>query len=378
MDYSKIKPWNSSEFPVKVNNIRFNQDYSLLTLATSRGYKIFSSKTLKKVHEETELVRDFGDLKIVMTYYSSSIVFFTAKKNNQKISKKQLIIFDDYAQKIISKFVSKEENIINCYVSKNAIFIALQNNLAILELLSMKVINIIEKVEINNKLVSFNINNYIAYLIQSQTKNIYINKYEFKSNIISNIEKKCMNSSFEWVQSIKLSQSGKFLSIISILGNKIHIYQTSDSSLIKCIFIGNKVYNIEKMSFIYNRRKEKYIMINLNNKQIIIYRINYDNIDEQNCICAHYSDDDILTGKIKNEKNNSNNLLNYFWSNKNNDITQSYLSITFNNNIIFSEFFFNLFQKSFVIIDEKGYYYIYFFHKNKNMNPLTYDSCKWI
>ena len=77
MDYSKITPWNTGNFPVKVNNIRFNQDNSLMTLATSRGYKIFSSKTLRKVQEESELVRDLGDLNIVMTYYESSIVFFT-------------------------------------------------------------------------------------------------------------------------------------------------------------------------------------------------------------------------------------------------------------------------------------------------------------
>ena len=140
MDYTKITPWNSSEFPVKVNNIRFNQDNTLFTLATSRGYKIFSTKTLRKVQEETDLVRDFGDLKIVMVYYGTSIVFFTGKKNNKNITQKQLIIFDDFSQKIIGKFESKKENIINFYVSKNAIFIALENNLVILELISMKII----------------------------------------------------------------------------------------------------------------------------------------------------------------------------------------------------------------------------------------------
>jgi hypothetical protein len=377
MDFSKIKPWNSSEFPVKVNNIRFNQDHTLLTLATSKGYKIFSAKTLRQVQEETELVRDFGDLKIVMTYYSTSIVFFIAKKNNSKISQKQLIIFDDYSQKIIGKFESKGENIINFYVSKDAIFIALQNNLVILELLSMKVINIIEKVEINNKLVSFNINNCIAYLLQNQTKNIYINKYKFNSNKIQNIEKKCINSPFEWVQSIEISQSGKFIGLISVLGNKIHIYQISDCCLIKCIFMGNKVYNIEKISFIYNKTKENYLMINLNNDQIMIYRINYDNIYELNCLCHFYSDDDILAGKIKGD-NNNNNLLNYFWNNNNDDITLSHLTLNIKNKIIFSQFFLNLFQKSFVVIDEKGYFYMYFFDKNKNMNPLFFDSCKWI
>ena len=127
-----------------INNIRFNQDYTLLTFATSRGYKIFSSKSLIQVHEETELVRDFGNLNIVMTYYSSNIVIFTAKKNNPNISPKQLIIFDDFTQNNLSHFTSKEENIIDFYVSKNAIFIGLQNKVVILEFLSMKIIKIIK------------------------------------------------------------------------------------------------------------------------------------------------------------------------------------------------------------------------------------------
>ena len=375
MDYSKISPWNTGEFPVKVNNIRFNQDNTLLTLATSRGYKIFSAKTLRKVQEETELVRDLGDLKIVMTYYETSIVFFTGKKNNKKITQKELIIFNDFTQKQIGKFESKEENIINFYVSKNAIFIALENNLVILELISLKIINIIENVEINNKLVSFNINNNIAYILQNHPKKIYINKYSFKNNILSGIEKKNINCSFDWVQFIKLSQSGNFISIVSILGNKIHIYKTSNCSLIKCILIGLRIYNIENMSFISNKQKENYFFVNLNNNTIKIYRLK--NIEKNYCVCDKYLDDDILTNKIKDD--NSNNFFsNYIFPIKNTDIAESHLNINSNNNIIFSEFFVNLFIKSLVIIDNKGFYYIYFFDKEKTSTPIYYAECKWI
>ena len=375
MDYSKITPWNIGEYPVKVNNIRFNQDNTLLTLATSRGYKIFSSKTLRKVQEETELVRELGDLKNVMTYYGTSIVFFTGKKNNTKITQKELIIFDDFTQKQIGKFESKKENIINFYVSKNAIFIALENNLVILELISLKIINIIENVEINNKLVSFNINNNIAYILQNQPKKIFINKYSFKNNILSGIEKKNINCSFDWVQFIKLSQSGNFISIVSILGNKIHIYKTSNCSLIKCILIGLRIYNIENMSFISNKQKENYFFVNLNNNTIKIYRLK--NIEKNYCVCDKYLDDDILTNKIKDD--NSNNFFsNYLFPIKNTDIAESHLNINSNNNIIFSEFFVNLFIKSFVIIDNKGFYYIYFFDKEKTSTPIYYAECKWI
>ena len=375
MDYSKITPWNIGDFPVKVNNIRFNQNNTLFTLATSRGYKIFSAKTLRKVQEESELVRDLGDLKIVMTYYESSIVFFTGKKNNKKITQKELIIFDDYAQKQIGKFESKTENIINFYVSKNCIFIALENNLVIIELISMKIINKIENVEINNKLVSFNNNNYLAYILQNQPKKIYINNYSFENNFLSGINKRYIECSFEWVQNIKLSQSGNYIAMVSILGNKIHIYKTSNCSLIKCILIGIRIYNIENISFIYNKQKENYFSVVLGDNSIIIYRLNYNNndINKSFCVCDYYLDDDILNGKIKKD----NNFLDYLFSAKNEDITEYHLKIYSRNNIIFSEFFFNL-LKSFVVIDNKGFYYIYYFDKEKTKAPISYGECKWI
>ena len=196
MDYSKITPWNTGNFPVKVNNIRFNQDNSLMTLATSRGYKIFSSKTLRKVQEESELVRDLGDLNIVMTYYESSIVFFTGRKNNKNITQKELIIFDDLGQKQIGKFESKKENIINFYVSKNAIFIALENNLVILELFSLRVINVIENVEINNKLLSFNNFDNIAYTLQEIKNKVFIEFYYFEYHIRNKVKKKIIITIF--------------------------------------------------------------------------------------------------------------------------------------------------------------------------------------
>ena len=129
INLDKIVPWNSQEFPVKINNIRYNQDNSLFSLATSRGYKIFSTKNLMKVHEETETVRELGDLNIVMTYYSSSLVFFTPTENNENFSTKELILFDDFGQNKMSSFKSKKEKISNFFVAKSAIFIKFRNRI---------------------------------------------------------------------------------------------------------------------------------------------------------------------------------------------------------------------------------------------------------
>ena len=371
MDFSKLKPWNSQEFPVKVNNIRFNQDYTLLTLATSRGYKIFSSETLRQVQEETELVRSFGNLNVVMTYFSSNIVYFTSKKNNPEITTKELVIFDDFSQKKISQFYSKEENIIDFYVSKNALFIALQNNLIVLEILSMKIINIIENIEVNNKLISYNNFDNISYIHQKTEKKVFIEFYYFKKHKIDRINKKCINISFDMVQLIKISPSGNFIAVVSLIGSKIHIYNNADSKLMECLLIGTKVYSIDKLSFL--NRKENYILVNINNKKISIYKINKDILKQVKCICNKYTDDDIINGRIKL----NNSFFDYFWENKNKYIKESHLTIDIPNLIIFSEFFFNL-KKCFIIIDNKGYYYMYFFIKEETSTLLPYRFLKWI
>ena len=95
---SKIKPWNSEEFPVRVNSIRYNQDYTLLTLGTSKGYKIFLLETLKTCQDETDVVKNLGDINIAMAYYKSSLVFFLPTKDNKNFSDKEVIVFDNFYQ----------------------------------------------------------------------------------------------------------------------------------------------------------------------------------------------------------------------------------------------------------------------------------------
>ena len=177
------------------------------------------------------------------------------------------------------------------------------------------------------------------------------------------------------MQNINLSQSGNFIAIVSILGNKIHIYETANCSLMKCVLIGNKIFNIEKISFIYNKTKENYFSVNINNKSIKIYKIDYEEKGKNICICDKYLDDDVLNGKTKT--NDNYYFFNYFMPKKNDDIAEYHLNINSNNNIIFSDFFIFSEQKSFVFIDEKGFYYIYFFDKEKTKINDLYASCKW-
>ena len=163
IDLNNIIPWNSKEFPVKINSIKYNQDNTLFVLATSRGYKIFSTKNMKQVHEETEKVRDLGDLELALTYYSSSLVFFIPSKYNNNFSEKELILFDDFRQKIIFKFKSKKEDITSFYIGKYAICLVLETQIIIIELLTLKIKYIISNIFCDEKLCSFNAYGFIAF-----------------------------------------------------------------------------------------------------------------------------------------------------------------------------------------------------------------------
>ncbi len=392
IDLNNIVPWNSKEFPVKINNIRYNQDNSLFTLATSRGYKIFSTKNLRQVHEETEKVRELGDLNLVMTYYSSSLVFFTFTENNENYTTKELIIFDDFYQKQISSFKSKNEKISNFYVAKSVIFITLETELLIIELLSFKIVNIIKNIYTEQKLCSFNIYGFIAFTKKNEKNKAYIKVLNMENNKIVSIRNRCITSNFEYIQSLQLSPSGQFIALSSIFGNKIHIYYVENLILKECIYLGKEIHDIVKMSF--PAIGEEFLIIQINNKHFKIFR--FSNIIERqyNCKCYNYKNEEILKEVIRKKINEKRwiNYFNYFLSRSQDvNINNSIIAFEVSQRILFVDFVENDFYdknnisttKDFIIIDGKGHYYKYSFNNNENIinnniNLNLKESVQWI
>ena len=135
---SKLEPWNSKESPVEINSIRYNQDYTILTLGTSKGYKIFLTEDMKVCQEETDVVKNLGDISIAMNYFKSSLVFFLPSKENKNFTNKEIIVFDDFYQTQIASFTEKNESILNFFLSKNVLYVVTLKNIAIVELLHSK------------------------------------------------------------------------------------------------------------------------------------------------------------------------------------------------------------------------------------------------
>ena len=393
-DLNNIIPWNSKEFPVKINSIRYNQDNTLFTLATSKGYKIFSTKNLKQVHEETEKVRDLGDLELVLTYYSSSLVFFIPTKNNEKYTKKELILFDDFSQNIIFKFKSKKENINFFHVGKYAISVVLESQIIILELNTLKIIYIISNIFSDEKLCSFNAYGFIGFTDKNEKYNIYIKILNTKDNKIISIRNKIFKPNFEYIQSLHLSPSGQFIALSSLFGNKIHIYYVENLLLKECFYLGDEINNIQKISF--TPKGEYFLLIQLSKNRLKLFELSNIIEGQFKCKCYKYKNEEMIKEVIK-KKENERSWINYFkniiyntYNNKpveGKKIAKSLVRFEVQEGILFTDFVENEFinkndnskNKELVIINGHGFYYKYSFNEqNIDDDFKLINAVQWV
>ena len=378
IDLNNIIPWNSKEFPVKINSIKYNQDNTLFVLATSRGYKIFSTKNMKQVHEETEKVRDLGDLELALTYYSSSLVFFIPSKYNNNFSEKELILFDDFRQKIIFKFKSKKEDITSFYIGKYAICLVLETQIIIIELLTLKIKYIISNIYCDEKLCSFNAYGFIAFTKNKEKYNVYIKILNIKNNRIISIRNKSLKPNFDYLQTLQLSPSGQLIALSSLFGNKIHIYYVENLILKECLYLGDEILNLQKISFA--SKGEYFLLIQLNKYKMKLFQLTNVIEGQFKCKCYKYKNEEMIKEVIK-KKENENSWLNYFknimYLNYNNkpieekNIDIGLICVEVQEGILFTDFVENEFiykdkeskHKEFVIINRKGFYYKYLFNE---------------
>ena len=378
-DLSKLVPWNSNENPLKVNSIRYNQDYSLLVLATSKGYKIFSSLTFKSLEEKNEEIINFDDIHVAETYYSSSIVLLLPSKFNKNYQNNEIIFFDDYFKKKIASLKLKNEYIMNFYTCKNLIIIITINKLFIIELISLKVIDIIEDIAYNDKILSFNSsNNSIAYTKAIDRKTLYINIYRDEKNFITGKKSIKINTNFDFIQIFQFSPSGKYIVVSSIFGNKIHIYNTVDGTLKNCFFLGPKIQTFEKIFF--SEKKPNYLLFIKNDKNLNVYKLGKYKDKEINykCICNLDNDQD-LVNRISQfeEKNQGNgNKINRSLS-KNKNIKEPHAFTDFDERLLFGDFDRNK-HKDIVLINKKGKLFKYHFNKKKGGKIAPIISVQWI
>ena len=371
LDLSKLTPWNSREYPVLVNSIRYNQDYSLLTLGTSKGYKIFLTSNLRKVHDDSEEINNLGDISVAMVYFKSSLVFFLPSRYNETFTNNELIIFDDFYQKKIATFKDKSEELINFFLSKNVVLMITLSRIIVVEIFTFKIIDIIDNVNSMNKLMSYNFLDHLAYVKLSDKKKVFVKYYQNDKHKIVSLIKKKFAINFEFMQILSLSSCGNYLCIVSIFGNKMHIYNTKDETLKFCIYLGATIQVLEKIFF--SVKKSNYIFILKNENKFNIYKLPINEQKESECICDKYDDSNIST-----ENKKEGGLFGFFRKfSKDKDIWESHANGELKGEIEFIDFDRDK-NKDIIYINKNGELFKYHFDKKPSGNILPNLKFQWM
>lgn len=371
VDFTKIEPWNNRDCPIIVNSIRCNQDFSLLTLGTSKGYRIFLTKTLRPAHEPTDEVDKLSDINIAISYYKSSLVFMLPSRYNKNYTNKEIIVFDDYYQTKFASFKEKSDEILNFFVSKDVVFIITLSNIIVLEILTFKIIDIINNINSMNQLLSFNYFDHIAYTELKDKKRVFIKHYYNENNKIVSQNKKSITFNFDFVQTFQLSRSGHILAIVSIYGNKIHLYYTQNGELKDCLLISQYMQTITKVLF---SEKSNYFFVLKNDKKFSVYKIGKEKVNKPKCICNKYDDSKV---KPQDKEENNSGFFGYFRKySKNKDIKDMQAYSEYEGNLSFVDFDKNQ-NKVLILINENGQFIKYHFKKKPSGHILPILNIQW-
>ena len=108
----------------KANSIRFNQDNSMISIGTERGYKIFRTYPLSDKHEK----KLFGGISICEMSYRSNYLALIGGGNTPNFSNKKVVIYND-AEDCIESEYKFTTSVINVKYKKNLLFIVLEKKI---------------------------------------------------------------------------------------------------------------------------------------------------------------------------------------------------------------------------------------------------------
>ena len=292
--------WNTQR-KVTINNIRFNQDNSLLVLATSRGYRVFDSRSFEAVSSVNDYHDIIGDIAIAQTLYKSHLVFLVGSLQNNSFLHNQLVIWNDMKNQKDSIIFFKD-TVNNFHLSKHVLYVFTSSKLLLFELSSLSYVASVTNILNNPKLYDINVANDVLVHNTFQKRSVvqitrfYVNDNNFK---LTTKAVNTITTGFKDIQSVKLSHSGAKLIVVSLLGNKLHVYDMDSFELQCCLYVAEHINTIDNMCV--DARKENYVMFIGEDGVLKVYSVKR-SYNERGSVCkCKEHDDEVLLGKKKEE-----------------------------------------------------------------------------
>lgn len=108
----------------KANSIRFNQDFSLFSIATERGYKVYQTYPLADFHEKIL----YGGIYLCQMSYKSNFLALVGGGKMPKFTNKKVVIYNDSEDCIESEYKFTTP-VINVKFKKNFLFIVCEKKI---------------------------------------------------------------------------------------------------------------------------------------------------------------------------------------------------------------------------------------------------------
>ena len=281
---------------LKILSMSYNQNNTLLILGTNYGYRILDAlHDFQIISTVDENQKELGPLKKAKILYKSSLIGFIGDKENKRFKENIFYFYSDEYKKILSK-ITFSQDIKDFYISSSLLFICFLTNIYVFELHSMRYIHNIQHCLFNEKLISIvedpleenddeeYFTNHkvitIGYISNFQ-KEIRIQRYIINKNIPNFVVKDKVSSDFDQCpEMIKLIKGLKII-VLSKNGNRLHIYDYVNNSLLYCLNLGDGNYNVNDINL---GIKDKFLMFYYNAFQIDIIKLDK-HIRKVKCNC---------------------------------------------------------------------------------------------
>jgi hypothetical protein len=166
----------------KANSIRFNQDNSMISIGTERGYKIFRTYPLSDKHEK----KLFGGISICEMSYRSNYLALIGGGNTPNFSNKKVVIYND-AEDCIESEYKFTIPVINVKYKKNLLFIVLEKKIYVFNTENNQNIDSFDTIENKKGMIAVNGSpnkTIMAHPIQFEDKKdqAYVGIKNYKTN----------------------------------------------------------------------------------------------------------------------------------------------------------------------------------------------------